>query len=132
MPSSLDLAPERPGDVDRLEELTDTVHLAWMTQRGVGGDDAIPTTHAYGYSSHGHHAATLDILPGVLPLAGGDEYRLVLEIEGWTVLEGWFGDAGSLEVWMRQFDLDAGAFKGEPATDRWELFVPYVSGLFSG
>jgi hypothetical protein len=82
LPSPLDLAPERPGDFDRLEELTETVHLAWMAQRGIGGDHAIPTTHAYGYSSRGHHAATLDILPGVLPLADGDEYRLVLEIEG--------------------------------------------------
>lgn len=107
----MDLAPEKAGDFDRLEELVEAVQLAWMTQRGIGGDYAIPTTHAYGYSSRGHHAATLDILPGVLPLAEGDEYRLLLEIEGWTVLEGWFGDAGSLEVWMRQSDLDAGALE---------------------
>lgn len=111
LPSPLDLSPQNAGDVDRLEELTQALQRAWITQRGIGGDYAIPTTHAYGYSSRGHHTATLDILPEVLPLTGGDEYRLILEIEGWTVLEGWFGDAGSLEVWMRQSDLDAGAFE---------------------
>jgi hypothetical protein len=111
LPSALDISPQNAGDVDRIEELTQAVQRAWMTQRGIGGDYAILTTHAYGYSSRGHHTATLDVLPEVLPLAEGDEYRLVLEIEGWTVLEGWFGDAGSLEVWMRQSDLDAGAFE---------------------
>jgi len=111
LPSPLDISPEKPGDFDRLEELTEALQRAWMTQRGLGGEYAIPTTHAYGYSSRGHHAATLDVLPGVLPLTEGDEYRILLEIEGWTVLEGWFGDAGSLEVWMRQSDLDAGAFE---------------------
>ncbi len=110
LPSPLDISPEKAGDFDRLEELTEALQLAWMTQRGIGGD-AIPTTHAYGYSSRGHHAATLDVLPEVLPLTEGDEYRILLEIEGWTVLEGWFGDAGSLEVWMRQSDLDVGAFE---------------------
>lgn len=111
LPSALDLSPEQAGDVDRLDALTEELQQAWMTQRGIGGDYAMPTTHAYGYSSRGHHAATLDVLPRVLPLAEGDEYRLILEIEGWTVLEGWFGDAGSLEVWMRQSDLDAEAFE---------------------
>ncbi|QCU79175.1 DUF1963 domain-containing protein [Citricoccus sp. SGAir0253] len=111
LPSPLDLSPREAGEFDRLEELTETVHLAWMSQRGVGGSSAIPTTHAYGYSSRGHHAASMDLLPEALPLADGDRYRLILEIEGWTVLEGWFGDAGSLEVWMRQSDLDAGAFE---------------------
>jgi hypothetical protein len=111
LPSPLDISPQKAGDFHGLGELTEALQLAWMTQRGIGGHYAIPTTHAYGYSSHGHHAATLDILPDVLPLTAGDECRLILEIEGWTVLEGWFGDAGSLEVWMRQSDLDAGAFQ---------------------
>ncbi|MGD6980671.1 MULTISPECIES: DUF1963 domain-containing protein [Citricoccus] len=111
LPSPLDISPQTAGDFDRLEVLIETLRRAWMTQRGIGGDYAIPTTHAYGYSSRGHRAATLDVLPEVLPLTAGDEYRLILEIEGWTVLEGWFGDAGSLEVWMRQSDLDAGAFE---------------------
>jgi hypothetical protein len=111
LPSPLDISPQKAGDFDRLEELTEALQLAWMTQRGIGGDYAIPTTHAYGYSSRGHHAATLDVLPEVLPLTDDDEYRLILDIESWTVLEGWFGDAGSLEVWMRQSDLDTGAFE---------------------
>lgn len=29
----------------------------------------------------------------------------MLEIESWTALNGWFGDAASLEVWMRDSDL---------------------------
>lgn len=111
LPSALDLSPEEAGDFDRLEALTEDLQRAWMTQRGVGGDYAIPATHAYGHSSRGHHTATLDVLPRVLPLTEGDEYRIILEIEGWTLLEGWFGDTGSLEVWMRQSDLDAGAFQ---------------------
>jgi len=111
LPSAPDLPAQKAGDFERLQELTADLHLAWMAQRGLGGDEAIPTTHAYGYSSRGHHAATLDILPEVLPLTHGDRYRLILEVEGRALLEGWFGDAGSLEVWMRQSDLDAGAFE---------------------
>ncbi|WP_298045162.1 DUF1963 domain-containing protein, partial [uncultured Citricoccus sp.] len=88
LPSPLDISAQEAGEFNRLEELTETLERAWMTQRGIGGDAAIPTTHAYGYSSRGHHAATLDVLPEVLPLTEGDEYRLLLEIEGWTVLEG--------------------------------------------
>jgi hypothetical protein len=33
-----------------------------------------------------------------------------LDIESWTFLEGWFGDAGNLEVWMQQSDLDTQNF----------------------
>jgi hypothetical protein len=40
----------------------------------------------------------------------GDEHRLVLDLESWTALEGWFGDAGSLEVWMRGSDLESRRF----------------------
>ena len=40
----------------------------------------------------------------------GDEYRLILDIESWPFLDGWFGDAGNLEVWMRQSDLDTKNF----------------------
>lgn len=111
LPSSLDVVPDAAGDADRLDELKETLKKAWMTQRQVGGDYAIPSTRAYGYSSHGHHAATLDVLPELLPLADGDEYRLLLEIESWTALDGWFGDAGSLEVWMRRSDLESQAFE---------------------
>jgi hypothetical protein len=69
-----------------------------------------PTTHAYGYSSRGRHAATLDVLAGVLPLTDDDKYRLLLEIEGWTVLEGWFGTPAAWN-WMCQSDLNTGAFE---------------------
>nr|WP_238986041.1 MULTISPECIES: DUF1963 domain-containing protein [Kocuria] len=46
-----------------------------------------------------------------LPLsAPGDERRLVLDLESWTTSKGWFGDAGSLEIGMRNSDLEACRF----------------------
>ncbi|MDT1847563.1 DUF1963 domain-containing protein, partial [Acinetobacter baumannii] len=35
---------------------------------------------------------------------------LLAEIESWTTLNGWFGDASSLEIWMRRDDLRARRF----------------------
>lgn len=50
--------------------------------------------------------ATEEILPPALPLTRDeDSYVLFAEIESWTTLSGWFGDASSLEVWMRATDL---------------------------
>lgn len=47
----------------------------------------------------------------MLPLSvAGDEHSLVLDLESWTAQEGWFGDAGSLEVWMRDSDLQSRRF----------------------
>ena len=51
------------------------------------------------------------LLDKVLPLSvPGDEHRLVLDLESWTALKGWFGDAGNLEVWMRGSDLESRRF----------------------
>ena len=36
--------------------------------------------------------------------------RSPLEVEGWTTLDGWFGDGGMLEVWMRASDLEQRRF----------------------
>jgi len=64
-----------------------------------------PVSHVYGHSQHGEINARA-LLDEVLPLTQpGDEHRLLLDLESWTTLESWFGDAGSLEVWMRQTDL---------------------------
>jgi hypothetical protein len=39
--------------------------------------------------------------------APGDEHRLILDLGSWTTLEGWFGDAGSLEFRVRGSDLES-------------------------
>ena len=52
-----------------------------------------------------------EILPEVLPIVPGDSYRLIADIESWTTLAGWFGDASPLEGWMRQSGLDAANFE---------------------
>lgn len=110
LPSSLDVAVTDPRDADRLEELDDALREAWTVQRGLDPAWPIPTSHVYGHGWTGDALAGGEILPEVLPLEEGDEHRLVLDVESWTTLQGWFGDAGHLEVWMRQSDLERGAF----------------------
>ena len=99
-----------PEDGDRAEELDDALREAWTVQRGLDPAWPIPTSHVYGHGWTGDALAGGEILPEVLPLEEGDEHRLVLDVESWTTLQGWFGDAGHLEVWMRQSDLERGAF----------------------
>lgn len=71
---------------------------------------AVPVTHSYGHSQNGARAIR-EVLAEVLPLSEqDDEHRLLFDIESWTHLEGWFGDAAPLEVWMRQSDLEVRAF----------------------
>lgn len=65
----------------------------------------LPTS---GYLEVFHH----DVLQQVRPLKDEtDSYVLVLSIESWTHLDGWFGDAGSFEVWMRASDLESQRFE---------------------
>ncbi|WP_309066693.1 DUF1963 domain-containing protein [Microbacterium sp.] len=66
-------------------------------------------SHLYGHSWKGA-AGARDVLAEVLPLTPGGEYVLLLDLESWTHLEGWFGDAGHLEVWIRRSDLAARDF----------------------
>lgn len=110
LPSSLDVVVEDPRDADRLDELDDALREAWTVQRGIESAGPIPTSHVYGHSWTGDALAVREILPEVLPLEEGDAYRLILDVESWTTLQGWFGDAGHLEVWMRRSDLERGAF----------------------
>lgn len=110
LPSSLEVAVEDPRDAERLHELDDALREAWTVQRGLDPGCPVPTSHVYGHSWTGEALADLEILPEVLPLREGDEHRLVLDVESWTTLQGWFGDAGHLEVWMRRSDLERGAF----------------------
>ena len=66
-------------------------------------------THVCGHSQNAT-APALRILRDVLPVQEGDGYRLVLDIESWTHLGGWFGEAAAGEVWMRNSDLFARRF----------------------
>jgi hypothetical protein len=88
----------------------DEFQRAWTFQRTGSRDrTSVPVTHLYG---HGQNASApaRRVLEDVLPLDDGDEHRLVLDVESWTHLSGWFGDAASLEVWMRDSDLAARRF----------------------
>ncbi len=110
---SADDAVSGPSDhFERAEALELSLQQGWLSQRTAGSPKGIPIpfSHAYGHSQHSRITAVEEILPNVLPLEPGDEYRLVLDIESWTALAGWFGDAGNLEVWMRESDLQEQAF----------------------
>ena len=112
IPTSLDLDVTTEKACQAAEEATIAFQRMWNWQRTQDRHAGpAPITHLYGYSQAGHTVAGGDILPGCLPLAApGDSYRLVADIESGTTLDGWFGDASPLEVWMRQSDLDARSF----------------------
>lgn len=101
------------GSHDRFalaESLELEYQQCWRYQRTLSWGEPIPVSHAYGHSHRGHINAVKQILPGVLPLDGADEYRLILDLKSRTALAGRFGDAGNLEVWMRESDLAARRF----------------------
>lgn len=110
IPSVHDLAARGEGASDAVERAHVALARAWQSQ--VFGQDAPATsvTHVYGHSQHGA-GAIAEVLARVLPLSEpGDRHRLLLDVESWTHLAGWFGDAAPLEVWMRATDLDARLF----------------------
>ena len=111
LPCSLDLdapaarGPEADAAFDVAEEVTEQVQRAWLLQQtGSAVGHPVPVTHVYGHSQNGARAVA-EILDAVLPCGPGDSHRLVLDVESWTHLAGWFGDAEPLEVWMRDSDL---------------------------
>ncbi|MEX3566051.1 DUF1963 domain-containing protein [Micrococcus endophyticus] len=113
IPCPLDLYGGEDARFERAEAAVSALDLAWLNQRMPGEKHRYPTpsTRLMGYSSTGEEAAVTEYLPNVLPLdQAGDEYVLLAEIESWTTLNGWFGDASSLEVWMRKSDLAARRF----------------------
>lgn len=111
LPPAADAAGGPEEDFETAQALEESLQRAWLAQRtGSTQGHPIPASHVYGHSQHGEiHARAL--LAKVLPLSvPGDEHRLVLDLESWTALEGWFGDAGNLEVWMRGSDLESRRF----------------------
>ena len=87
------------------------LRLAWLQHRtGRSEGHPIPVHHVYGHPSK---ATSLprQVLLEALPLAEpDDEHRLLLDLESWTHLDQWFGDAGQLEVWIRDSNLRARDF----------------------
>lgn len=95
---------------DQVEKAGSDLQRTWMYQRQIGNaPEPLPYSHVYGHPDR-NQAVAVEVLEQVLPLESEDRYRLILDIESWTFLAGWFGDAGNLEVWMRQSDLDAQRF----------------------
>lgn len=90
---------------ERVEEESNALWTAWRKgQESVTGP-VFPTSHMYGHSDSGD-AYAHRILEEVRPLQEStDSYVLVLSVESWTHFQGWFGDAGNFEVWMRASDL---------------------------
>lgn len=95
---------------DQVNTAGTALQRTWMHQRQLSDTDMVlPYSHVYGNPDR-NQAVAFEVLGQVLPLGSGDEYRLILDLESWTFLQGWFGDAGNLEVWMRQSDLEAQNF----------------------
>lgn len=107
-PSPMDTIGAPSGLSEAVEKVTEAVTWMWSWQR-TGNQKAapLPVTHLYGHSQAGDGLPLEEILPAALPLTEpNDRYRLIADIESRTALNGWFGDASPLEVWMRQSDLD--------------------------
>lgn len=96
---------------ERVEQETDAAWTAW--RRGVEKvkPPIFPVSRLYGHGQ-AETVYAVDILQQVRPLKDeSDSYVLLLSIESWTHFDGWFGDAGSFEVWMRASDLESQRFE---------------------
>lgn len=104
---SIDLPDD---EFNRVERANNFILEAWQSFFMAGREKVCtPLSHVYGHSWKGISELS-DALGQVLPLNAEDEHVLISDLESWTHLEGWFGDAGHLEVWMRRSDLAARSF----------------------
>lgn len=88
------------------EHCIEDLQSCWQEQRfGEKTDYAVPFTHLGGHSWNGRTGFD-ELLQSVLPISGSDPHVLLATVESWTALNGWFSDAGNLEVWIRQSDLE--------------------------
>jgi hypothetical protein len=112
LPPAADRAGGPIQAFETAEALEESLRRAWLVQRfGSGKRQPIPVSHVYGHSQHGEMNAR-QLLQTLLPLTSpDDDHRLLIDLESWTTLDGWFGDAGNLEVWLRASDLAAGRFE---------------------
>lgn len=111
IPAAVDYVDASDGTFAAAERAEIEANAAWAAwRRGVEKvrEPVFPTSRLYGHSSSGTEYAH-DVLQEVRPLAGDDDgYTLLLSIESWTFFNGWFGDAGNFEAWIRNSDLTAG------------------------
>lgn len=108
LPSAYDLELGR-AEYERYEQVLEDYNLSWLTQRGTQNPHyEIPTSHVYGHSSRGLKPVS-EFLASNLVCSPSD-LVLLAEFESWVCFPGWFGDAGSLEVWITRQDLEKGRF----------------------
>ena len=87
------------------EHCFEDLQATWHEQRfSEKTDYAVPFTHLGGHSWNGKTGFE-ELLNTVLPISDYDTHVLLATVESWTTLNGWFSDAGNLEVWLRQSDL---------------------------
>lgn len=112
VPRSVDYIDADDDDFAAAQRAETEAHAAWTAwRRGVDTvkEPVFPISHLYGHSDSGTDHAH-EVLRRVRPLMADDDYVLLLSVESWTFFDGWFGDAGNFEVWMRASDLGAARF----------------------
>lgn len=113
LPRGVDFLDAEDAVSEAVGRVEDEMNAAWTARRrGLEKvkPPVFPVSHIYGHSDSGTEYAH-EILSEVRPLRGEeDSYVLLLSVESWTQFDGWFGDAGNFEVWMRASDLTERAF----------------------
>lgn len=84
------------------QRVFETVTSAWGVDELQEPPDAVPLM--LGHSTQ-ERTIAVHRLTAVLPLAGNDDYVLLADIPGVGPLDGWVGDMGHLEFWIRNSDL---------------------------
>jgi hypothetical protein len=105
IPSPLDLELD-DQTFERLEaanqRVLETVVSSWGVDELETPPDAVPLL--LGHSAE-ERATAHQRLTDVLPLSDHDAYVLLADIPGVGPLEGWIGDMGHIEFWIRESDL---------------------------
>ena len=105
LPAYPDVSSANDVTFEAWEHCIEDLQHTWHEQRfGQKTDYAIPFTHLGGHSWNGKTGID-ELLQSVLPISDSDTHVLLATVESWTALNGWFSDAGNLEVWIRQSDL---------------------------
>ena len=95
------------NESERYQQALSDYNLSWLTQRCINNPHyEIPTSHIYGHSSRGLSPVS-QLLANNLDCQPSD-LILLAEFESWVNFPGWFGDAGSLEIWITRQDLAEG------------------------
>jgi hypothetical protein len=105
LPSPLDLDLD-DQTFERLEaaneRILETVTSSWGVHEIEGPPDPVPLL--FGHSAEERLIAQ-QRLTDVLPLSDRDDYVLIADIPGVGPLDGWIGDMGHIEFWIRDSDL---------------------------